>query len=565
MNEEEKIKNILRNAIQTLDSENSVEVQLTTPQLQFGDFSTNVALILAKKLKQNPISIAEKIKENMKLDENIESVQVLKPGFINVWLSKKSLIAPLEQAVKGDFSIPPFSYGKEKKVMVEFAHPNTHKLFHIGHLRNISTGESVCRLLSAVGNKVVRTNYQGDVGLHIGKCLWGIKKMIETDGEGIFEKLSLQDKIKLLGKGYSNGQTAYESDENAKAEIIEINKQIYLQDPKITALWKKTREWSIAYFEEMYRRLYSHFDRCYFESEVHEQGLKTAKELLAKGILETSQGAVIFNGEKYGLDTRVFINSLGFPTYEGKELGLAPREFSDFGTLDKDIHVVTPEQTSFFKITFKVEELWDKEKYGNKQFHLAYEWVKLKDGKMSSRTGNVIEASWLLDEIKKKILEKFENAGEIAETLAVAATKYSFLKNSTNSQIAFDIDESVSLDGNSAPYILYTYVRTRSILSKETENSGIYPDSISPDEKQMLRLIYQYTDKIYKAASTLSPNIIAAYLYELCREYNLFYQKNPILKAEPDQKYVRLMVTKAVGSVIKHGLDLLGIKTVEKM
>jgi arginyl-tRNA synthetase len=147
----------------------------------------------------------------------------------------------------------------------------------------------------------------------------------------------------------------------------------------------------------------------------------------------------------------------------------------------------------------------------------------------------------------------------------VASVKYSFLKNATNSQIAFDIDESVSLDGNSAPYILYTFVRTQSIIAKENENTGTYPKEMSADEKQMMRLIYQYTDKVYKAASTLSPNIIAGYLYELCREYNLFYQKNPILKAEEDQKYIRIVITKAVGSIIKHGFDLLGIQTVQKM
>jgi len=562
---EEKIKELIKKAVLKSQEDFSDEINLSTPQLQFGDFSSNIALILAKKMKRNPMELAEEIKSHMDSHEDIESVQVLKPGFINVWLSKTALIIPLEQAVNETFVIPPFSYGPEKKVMVEFAHPNTHKLLHIGHLRNIATGESVCRMLAAAGNKVIRTNYQGDVGLHIAKCLWGVKARIKKDGEALFEKLTLQEKIQLLGKGYSEGQTAYDADEKAKAEIIEINKQIYIQDPQIKELWIATREWSVAYFEERYKRLYSHFDRCYFESEVHEQGLKTAKELLEKGILEKSQGAVVFNGEKYGMDTRVFINSLGFPTYEGKELGLAPKEFSDFGTLDKAIHVVTPEQTSFFKITFKVEELWDKEKYGNKQYHLAYEWVKLKDGKMSSRTGNVIEASWLLDEIKKKILERFKNAGDIVETLAVAAVKYSFLKNATNSIISFDIDESVSLDGNSAPYLLYTYVRTKSILSKETENSGQYPKEITPDEKQILRLIYQYTDKVYKAASTLSPNILAGYLYELCREYNVFYQKNPILKADPDQKYIRITITKAVSNIIKHGLDLLGIQTVQKM
>lgn len=561
---ENDIKLLINRAVQSAKLDYEADVQLSIPQLQFGDFSSNVALILAKKLKRNPMELAEEIKSYIETSENIESIQVLKPGFINVWLSKDCLIAPLEQAINGTFSIQSFSFGPEKKVMVEFAHPNTHKLFHIGHLRNISTGESVCRMLTAVGNKVIRTNYQGDVGLHIAKCLWGIKKMLEKDSS-LFKKITLQEKIKLLGRGYSEGQTAYESDESAKAEIIVINKQIYEQSPEIAELWTTTRAWSLEYYEEMYKRLYSHFDRLYFESEFHLRGLEIAKELLKKGVLEESKGAVVFNGEQYKLDTRVFINSLGFPTYEGKELGLSEKEFSEFGTLDKCIHVVTPEQTSFFKITFKVEELIDEKKFGNKQFHLAYEWVKLKDGKMSSRIGNVIEGSWLVDEIKKKILEKFENATNIAETLAVAAVKYSFLKNTTNSIISFDIDESVSLEGNSAPYLLYTYVRTQSILGKVTENSGQYPKEIAPDEKQMMRLIYQYTDKVYKAASTLSPHIIAGYLYELSREYNVFYQKNPILKADPDQKYIRIMITKAVSSVMKHGLGLLGIQTVDKM
>ena len=562
---EAKIKELITSAIQQAHIECDGAVLLSTPLLQFGDFSTNIALILAKKLKKNPMEVAQEIVSHIEKSDDIESVQVLKPGFINIWLSEKTLLAPLEAAVNNAFSLLPFSYGKEKKIMVEFAHPNTHKLFHIGHLRNIATGEAVCRLLASAGNEVVRTNYQGDVGLHIAKCLWGIKTRIKKEGTALFAKLSLQEKIQLLGKGYSEGQTAYDIDENAKKEIVEINKQIYIQDPQILDLWKSTREWSIAYFEKMYNRLYSHFDRCYFESEVHEQGLTTAKELLAKGVLEKSEGAVVFRGEQYGLDTRVFINSLGYPTYEGKELGLSAKEFTDFGKLDKCIHVVTPEQTSFFKITFKVEELLNKERFENKQLHLAYEWVKLKDGKMSSRTGNVIEAAWLLDEIKKKILEKFENATDIVETLAVASAKYSFLKNSTNTQIAFDIDESISLEGNSAPYILYTYVRTQSILQKATENASHYPKEISADEKQIMRLIYQYTGKVYKATSTLSPNIVAGYLYELAREYNLFYQKNQILKAEVDQRYIRLTITKAVGTIIQHGLDLLGIKTVQKM
>ncbi|MFZ2026633.1 MAG: arginine--tRNA ligase [Microgenomates group bacterium] len=564
---ERTIKELIKKALEKSQMESDkLEIQLTAPQLQFGDFSTNIAMILAKILKKNPFEIAETIVNSIEKNEQIEKVQVLRPGFINFWLSKKALIPPVQDAMGNVFSVSPVYFGKEKKVMVEFAHPNTLKLFHIGHLRNISTGESVVRLLKAAGNTVIRANYQGDVGLHIGKTLWKMKQFIAELGIDVIRTYSLRDKIALLGKAYAEAEKAFGEDENAKKEIYEINKMVYEADERIMDVWKETREWSIAYFEEMYKRVYSHFDRCYFESEVHLTGLATSKELLKKGILKESEGAVVFDGTQYGLDTRVFINSLGFPTYEGKELGLAQKEFKDFGTLDKNIHVVTPEQTSFFKITFKVEELMDSDTYGGKQHHLIYEWVKLKEGKMSSRMGNVVEGAWILDETKKKILEKFQDSDAIAETLAVASVKYSFLKNSTNSVIAFDLDESISLEGNSAPYIMYTFARTQSILKKDSAIPHLTPDvTLNESELSIIRLLYQYREKVRKAAETFSPNLIAGYLYDLTREYNLFYQKNPILKAEKEQKDLRIAITQAVGQTIQHGFSLLGIETVDHM
>ncbi len=564
---EQNIGVLIRKSVIAFFPEFQGEVHLTTPQLQFGDYSTNIAMILARQMKRNPFEIAEEIVKNLEKNDAIETVQVLKPGFVNFWLSQKVLIPPLEDAARDIFKIPTYYFGKEKKVMVEFAHPNTLKLFHIGHLRNISTGESVVRLLEAVGNKVIRSNYQGDVGLHIGKTLWKMKQFVTELGIETIRAYSLHDKIALLGKAYAQAEAAYGVDEQAKKEIYRINKMVYEADPQIMDLWKETRDWSISYFEEQYKRVYSHFDRCYFESEVHKVGLATAKELLKQGILKESEGAVVFDGTQYGLDTRVFINSLGFPTYEGKELGLAQKEFNDFDTIDKNIHVVTPEQTSFFKITFKVEELLDKEKFGGKQYHLIYEWVKLKQGKMSSRMGNVVEGAWILDETKKNILEKFKDSELIAEVLAVASVKYSFLKNSTNSPIAFDLEESISLEGNSAPYIMYTYVRTQSILNKEkvVPSIRLATMNLGESERSIIRLLYQYREQVKKAAETFAPNIIAHYLYELTREYNLFYQKNPILKAEKDQKEARIAITQAVGKTIKNGLYLMGIETVEHM
>ena len=543
-----------------------VDITLEKPaNSDFGDYSTSAALKLTKQLKKNPLLIAEEIKSNFPKAELIKKIEVIKPGFINFWIDDVQLINQLTKIVEKGFTFPKYHLGKNKKLMIEFAHPNTHKLFHIGHLRNISTGESLVRIFEAVGNKVIRGNYQGDVGLHIAKCLFGINNS-KTD---IKKLKTLQEKINFIGKMYTLGTKVYEDDKKAKEEIIEINRMIYERDQKILPLWTETVKWSLDYFQENYKRFYSHFDRLYFESELPERSLEIVKELLKKGILEKSQGAIVFNGKKYGLDTRVFVNSLGFPTYEGKELALAEKEFSEFGEIDKIIHTVTPEQTSFFKVTFKVEELIDEKKYKNKQYHLAYEWVKLKAGKMSSREGNIIEANWLIDEVKKKILEKSKCDEETAETLAVASVKYSFLKNGTQTIIHFDINESIAVDGNSAPYLIYTYVRCQSVLKKAknylTRTYDIDKSNLNFDELNVLRLINQFPEIVQKAAIQLSPNIIANYLYELAQKYNYFYQKNKILESKEKIKQFRLMLTQATGKVIKEGLYLLGIKTVEQM
>lgn len=574
----DQIQKLVQKAAEEIGIIDTVEVTAPT-QKQFGDFVTNIALKSAKTLKKKPVDIAQELVKNIPKNDLITEIKIIGPGFINFWVNSGINFDVAKKVAENVFDIPPFHFGPEKKVMVEFAHPNTLKLLHIGHMRNLSTGEAVVRLLEATGNKVVRSNYQGDVGLHIAKTIWKIRQVVKEMGDKKIETLSLRDKIALLGKAYAEAETAYGSDENAKKEIHDINRKVYEDDPDIMPLWEKTRKWSLQYFDEIYKRVYSHHDRLYFESEFHKRGTVLSHELLKKGILEKSQGAIVFNGKKYGVDTRVFINSLGLPTYEGKELALAEMEFSEFGNLDKNIHVVTPEQTSFFQVTFKVEELIDSEKYKNKQYHLAYNWVKLKSGKMGSRYGNVIEGSWLIDEAKNKLKERFKLDEDTAETLAVASIKYSFLKVSPQIEIFFDFDESISLEGNSAPYLIYTYVRTQSVLNKNSNlkfkiqslNSNLKlkisnsKSSQTEEERVLLRKISQYASTVHETTARLSPNILATYLFELAQDFNLFYQKNPILKAEGEIKTTRLVLTKSVGNIIRHGLNLLGIKTVERM
>jgi len=530
----------------------------------FGDYSTSIALKLTKVLKKSPMEIAKQVVNHFPKTEYIKKIDILKPGFINFWISDKYLLKECTNFSQNRYDFSSVNFGSNKKVIVEFAHPNTHKLFHIGHLRNISTGESLVRILETAGNKVIRANYQGDVGLHIAKCLFKIKDQAAK----IKDLKTIEEKINFIGKAYTEGSQAYETDERAKKEILEINKMLYEKDLKIIPLWKETRQWSLDYFDKVYERVDSHFDKLYFEGDLTKRATEIVDIALKKKILEKSQGAIVFNGKKYGLDTRVFINSQGFPTYEGKELALAEKEFSDSGDVDKCIHVVTPEQSSFFKVTFKTEELIDERKYKNKQYHLIYEWVKLKTGKMASREGNIIEANWLIDQIKEKISAQFKCDEKTLEKIAVASVKYSFLKNSTSSVIAFDINESISLEGNSGPYILYTYVRCQSVMGKATSSNSMSQDfdlKFNPEESDLIRFIFQFPEIVQKAAKDFSPNYIANYLYDLSSKYNLFYQKNPILKADKKTQKLRLLLTQTTAQIIKKGLNLLGINTVEKM
>lgn len=563
------LKKYLQSAISLLGFDVK-ELALEHPAMaDHGDYSVNIALRIAAEKKQKPREIAAKIVERLKKDNElkkiVEKIDIAGPGFINFWLSKEYLQQALSHLLSQTYSFPQFHLGSHKKMMFEFAHFNTHKAVHIGHIRNITLGESLSRLMGVVGNKVVRVSYGGDVGLHIAKCLYGIKYQRVNVSEN---QLSLKEKTALLAQAYTAGNNAYEDDERAKKEIIEINKKIYAKDPEIMKLWEETKQWSLEQFDQLYKRVNTKFDRLYYESEVFERGLEISQEALKKGILEKSEGAIVFNGKQYGIDTRVFITAEGNPTYEGKELGIAEREFSEHGSLDRVVHLVAPEQTSFFQVTFKVQELLNPTLYAGKQEHFSYGYVRLAEGKMSSRKGTIIKGEWLLDEVKKKIKEAFSVDDEKAEAISVAAVKYSLLKVDAKAEIAFDINQSIALDGNSGPYLLYTYARSRSVVEKAGKFSyelRVQSYELKNEELSLLRTLVKFPEIIGMAAKNYSPHVVCTYLFDLAQKFNLFYQKVPILQSPEEEKKFRLVLTKATGEVLKKGLDLLGIQVVEKM
>lgn len=549
------------------------EVHLERPQdMSHGDWASNAAMTLAGKLKKNPREIAEKIKKTLETMsiENVDSIEIAGPGFINFRLNNSYFQNNLKDLIKKKEYIGSGEDLKGKRIMVEFAHPNPFKAFHIGHLRNIILGESIIRLLKSQGAEVIRTNYQGDVGMHIAKSLWALKKIDPKD----YPKDS-DERVSLIGKSYAKGATAFEENEETKQEIREINKKIYSkEDPEINKLWEMGKKWSLDKFHEIYERVDSTFDREYMESETLETCMGHIQRAKDKGILMESDGAVIFDGSAYGLDTRVFLNSEGLPTYEGKELGLAYMEFSDFGKIDLCIHNVAVEQISFFKVTFKVEELLDPGIFKGKQYHNAYEFVGLKKGKMSSRKGNVVLGNEILNEAYEKVLKVVkgkkiaENSTETAEIIGVGAVKYSFLKISPFKYLAFDLEESLNFEGDSGPYIQYTYTRTQSILKKANQNSeyDFNPETlVEKEETEVLKWLERFDEVVSLATRDYSPNFIAAYLFELTQKFNRFYKSVTVLNAEESEKNSRLALVEVVGETIKKGLDLLGIKAPEKM
>ena len=546
-------KNLLESLIKATNKLglNTKDVGLTRPSnVFFGDFTSNVALKLSKTLKKNSYDLAKEIADNIPANKIVKKIEVIKPGYINFLLDENIILNEIKKEIKTN---------KKQKIILEFGQPNTHKVPHIGHLFSYIYGESLTRLLQFLGNNVKRLNYQGDIGLHVAKCLY----IVDKEKSEIKNLKTLKQKINFLQKSYQTGSKLYEENKQTEKEIDHLNVAIYKKDKSIYDLWQETKKWSLDFYKLFEKKLSIKYDKYYFESDGSEIG----KEIVEKnigGIFEKSQGAVIFRGEKYGLHTRIFINKLGNPTYEGKEIGLNYKKMNDF---EFDISIVTTasEQNEYYKVTTKATELLYP-KIKNKLTHLGYGMINLEGGKISSRTGKIIDAYNLIEVIENEILKEYKTEKETAEKLSLASIKYSFLKSDPFKNITFNIKKSIAKEGNSGPYILYTYVRTLGILNKinkETHVSEI--DNLNAEESKLLHLSYRFPYIIKEAAQYYKPHFLANYLFEFSKIFNIFYQKHQVLNADQETKIKRAHITKIVNNILKTGLHLLGIETVNKM
>jgi arginyl-tRNA synthetase len=546
----EKIKKIIEKAI----SDNTVDFSVEVPSdKKFGDYSTNVAFFLTKSTGMGSIEIAKEIQAKIKSDL-FSKVEIAEPGFINFYLSRDYFIDNLKNVDE--------NYGKgaelkNKKVVIDYTDPNPFKEFHIGHLMNNAIGESLSRIFEFEGAKVKRVCFQGDVGMHVAKAIWGKINMPHW----------------TWGGAYAFGAGEYERNENAKKEIIELNKKIYERsDKEINKLYDEGKEVSLKSFDKIYEKLDTRFDDLIFESQVIESGKQIVKKGLKDGIFEKGDGgAIIFRGENYGLHTRVFINSEGLPTYEAKDLGLAELKYKKY-KYDKSVVITANEQNSHFTVMLCALDKLDK-KLAERTKHIGHGMLKLPEGKMSSRTGKVITGESLIKKVEELIKEKIRDRDlsekekqKIIEKVAVGAIKYSILKQSIGSDIIYDFDKSISFEGDSGPYLQYSYTRSESILRKAKEEKIKASFKKVPAEiTQLEKMISYFPETVLKAGKNYEPHFLVLYLTELAAIFNSYYVKNKIVDKSDEFSPYKIALTNAFTITMKNGMWLLGIKTLDKM
>jgi arginyl-tRNA synthetase len=460
-------------------------------------------------------------------------------------------------------------------VMVEYSQPNTHKAFHVGHLRNVILGGSVCRILEFAGYKVIRANYLGDIGLHVVKWMWNYLKNHRGEEPD-------QNKTHWMNQIYEEADRLFQEPEN-EAEVRELYARWNNKDPDVVALWKKTREWSLEGFNQIYDQLGEKFDRIYFESEVEEPGVELVEQLIKKGIAQDPRpeepvfidlDAIAGTENEYRV--LVVLRSDGSSLYATKDLPLAIKKFKDYD-LDRSIYVIDVRQSLYLKQVFKTLEILGYA-WADKLYHLAYDLVNLPGNvTMSSREGTVVLFDDLVAEatlrareiVEQKNPELSEAAMDaIAEAVALGALKYSMLSRDNTKVVTFDWDAALDFNGQAAPYIQYAHVRAGSILRKAGDSlpdSADFPDELEKAEVDLIELMARLPAEMLRSAADYRPLTIATLAFELAKAFNDFYNTCHVLNAPPAVRDYRLRLVSAAKQVIATSLNLLGIQAPDVM
>ena len=540
------------------------------PSSNLGDLSL-ACFELAKKEQKNPGELAKdlalKLGAQKKLQKYFSEIRAVGP-YLNFFINPGYLANRVVSDIK--FSRKNYGHnsgGKNKGIMIEYSNGNTHKEYHVGHLRNIAYGDAVNHLLSANGFKSIPVSYINDFGIHVAKTLWNWQRTDKYEN-------STEEKGYLLGKCYSEAAMELVEHPEYKEEVVNIMKEIESRQGKSYELWQETRNWSIKYFASIYNDLGIKFKHIFYENEFIDSGLKLVKELTASGKLVKSEGAIISNLESYGLGVLPVIRTDGTALYPVADLSLAEEKFKKY-KISESIYVTDIRQSLYFQQLAKICEQLG---YKQKITHLGYDFVTLPDGMMSSRTGNVIT----YEDLKTKIFDKLtaetvkrhedwmvDRAKQVAWNLTVSTIKFEMLKVSADKIIVFNIEDALRFDGYTACYLQYGYVRLKSIVRKEGWNMLAQPANLDDlkeaKEKELLLKLARYPEIIKTAGSKYNPSEIAKYLFELVQLFNDYYHEINILKSEPKLRRARLVLIKAIAQVLSNGFDILGLKIIEEM
>ncbi|MCL4143129.1 UNVERIFIED_CONTAM: hypothetical protein GTU68_013766 [Idotea baltica] len=578
MNIQETIKKAIKSGLQEIYN---VEVENVEFQATRKDFEGDITVVVfpfLKVIKGNPVEIGTKL--GGYLTENISEItkfNVVK-GFLNLVLSDAYFLENFKNIYQfKNFGIQK-SVDGEKSVMVEYSSPNTNKPLHLGHIRNNLLGYSVAEIIKASGKKVYKTQIINDRGIHICKSMLAWQKW----GNGETPESTVLKGDKLVGNYY------VKFDQEYKKEILDLvakeAQQMLIKwesgDNDVVKLWKTMNQWVYDGFEQSYRALGVDFDKNYYESDTYLLGKDVVADGLEKGVFfKKEDGSVWIDLTDEGLDEKIVLRSDGTAVYMTQDIGTAIQRIKDYPDVGGLVYTVGNEQDYHFKVLFLILKKlgfdWAKNLY-----HLSYGMVDLPSGKMKSREGTVVDADDLLLDMTNTAREISEDLGKLEgytdgekeslfKTIGLGALKYHILKVDPKKRILFDPKESIDFQGNTGPFIQYTYARIQSILRKADFNYddlSIVSSKLEDKEKSVLKQLALFPETVQQAAENYSPAVIANYTYDLVKEYNSFYQSIPILAAEDDQeKLFRVQLSKKVAEIIKNAFDMLGIEVPERM
>ncbi|MFA4833644.1 MAG: arginine--tRNA ligase [Patescibacteria group bacterium] len=540
------------------------------PESAMGDLSLS-CFQLVKATKKSPAESADFLIGKISADDMVVNLRAVGP-YLNFTINKEYLTGEvIKEIFKEKEGYGKNKSGKSEKVMIEYSNANTHKEYHVGHLRNICYGEAVRSILEVNGYKVIPVSYINDFGIHVAKTLWNYENFIKEKklGEKV-EAMPAEEKGYLLGEIYVDACRREEKDKTAKTMVGFMMKKIESRKGAEFELWQKTRDWSIKYFDKIYKELGVEFKEIFYESQFIDKGLKMVKELLAKGILKKSEGAVIADLEKLGV--LLFLRSDGTALYPVADIPLAIEKFKKY-KIKKSIYVVDIRQGLYFK---QLISLLRQMGYNQEIIHLGYEFVKLPSGMMSSRTGNVITYRSLKEEMLSQAIKETrkrhkdwpqKRVEEAAGKITLGAMKFEMMKVSAGSVITFDTAKALQFEGYTAAYLQYTYARIQSIFKKaKGKRQKAKVDNLKEEkENNLIIKLAKYPEAVRKAGESYDPAEISKYLFELGQDFNDYYHSVPVLKADDDIREARLAMLAAISQVLKNGLELLGIEAMEEM